>query len=546
MLEPSAEQRPRRAGVHPGATWAWARRLVQAVALIAVVVGPFLGGWQRLDRNRLANWDGLGWDLPDQIMRRLPIGDASMQAYEFNRLLGGGAAVDYLGVPVVDPVGGSLALAWTPSPSIAIMIAWLIPIGLGLLAGRIFCGWFCPFGTISRWLDAGLRHLAPWWPRFALPRKRWVRFVLLVAAIVVGAVGSQTLLYLLLPHALVQQATYGLWLMGGGGAALGALLGLLLVGLAFGPTAYCATVCPTGASLALLGHARVVHLTVVDDARCGKVCDLCDRACWLDLRPSAGDPGPDCDLCTRCTQMCPHDNLAVVVGRRPSPIKRGVHAIHAMHTVLALMLLLGLGAGCGPADPWREDPGLLLETKLEADGTELFISVVDFEGVRDDPDNPLTLKGCKVSLYLARGPRGQPDRFGKLPIRDIYLGPLEARVYDAAGAELAQLHFEQPNRPLSTGRRTIYGADMPQVLSPGARVEVAPIAGWTTQTSVATVPTPNLADGPWRLIGYVVGAFAFFAGLLCLSLAARGLSLAAPGLSLAARAGPDQASTSNT
>lgn len=515
--QPSSTSRPRRDGVHPGATWAWARRLTQALALLALLIAPFLGGWQRLDRNRLASWDGLGWDLPDQIMSRLPIGDASTRAYEVNQMLGGGAAVDYLGVPVVDPVGGSLALAWTGTPTLLILVAWMIPIGLGLLAGRIFCGWFCPFGTISRGIDLTLRHLAPRWPRFELPRRRWLRFVILGLALIVGALGSQTLLYLLLPHALVQQASYGLWLMGGGGAALGALLGLLLVGLVFGPTAYCAMVCPTGASLALLGRARVVHLTVVDDARCGKACDLCDRACWLDLRPSVGDPGPDCDLCARCTAVCPHANLAVVAGKRPSTISRGIHAA-------AFALIATLAGGCTNEEAtqdWRAgQPRLLLETVVQSGEVDAFVSVMEIEGFRNDADDPTVLRGSEITLYLARGPRGEASEHGKLPARDVYLGPLDLRVHDARGEELAPIHFDAPNYPRSVGRRTIYLAAIDDVLAPGARVELAPVPEWTSAPVEATIPAPNLDEGPLRLLAWVLACCACFAGVVSLSIAA--------------------------
>ena len=515
--EPSEIERPRRDGVHPAAGWAWARRLIQLLAFLAILVAPFLGGWQRLDRNRLASWDGLGWDLPDPIMTRLPIGEPSARAYEVNQMLGGGAAIDYLGVPVVDPVGGSLALAWTGTPTLMILVAWMIPIALGLLAGRIFCGWFCPFGTLARGLDIALRHVAPRWPRVELPRRRWLRFVILGAAIVVGALGSQTLLYLLLPHALVQQAGYGLWLMGGGGAALGALVGLLIVGLVFGPTSYCAMVCPTGASLAALGRARVVHLTVVDAQRCGKACDLCDRACWLDLRPSAGAPGPDCDLCARCTMMCPHDNLAVVAGRRPSTIARSIHAA-------ALALIVSAASGCASEEAsadWRAaQPRLLLDTVVDGGGVDVFVSVVEVEGFRNDPDDPTPLRGSEIAVYLARGPRGDADEHGKLPARDVYLGPLDLRIHTADGEALAPVHFEQPNYPRSVGRRTIYLTATDVILSPGARVELAPIPEWTRAPAVATIPAPNLDEGLLPLLAWILAGGACFAGLLALSIAA--------------------------
>ncbi len=52
------------------------RRVLQALSLIAIGLAPLLGGWQRLDRNYLAAWEGRGWDLPAWLLDRLPLGEA--------------------------------------------------------------------------------------------------------------------------------------------------------------------------------------------------------------------------------------------------------------------------------------------------------------------------------------------------------------------------------------------------------------------------------------------------------------------------------------
>lgn len=493
--------------LRPGVTWRYIRRACQLVALVAIVVAPVLGGWQRLDRSRMASWDGHGWDLPAAIMDRLPVGEPSKRAYELNRMLGGGSSVDYLGVPIVDPVAGTLALAGASTlPSVLVVIAWLIPIALGLLLGRVFCGWFCPFGTLARLLDLVLIRVAPSWPRARLPmpERRWVRFVLLVAALLAGALGAQLLLYLLLPHALVQQSVYGLWLMGGGGAAFGALLGLLAVGLVFGPTAYCAVACPTGAALALLGRARRVHLEVIDPARCAKACDMCDRACWIDLQPST-NPGPDCDLCGRCTEVCPHANLGVVVGRPAARLFRALP-----------LVLVGLLVACQD-QIWRERPALLLDTRHTLDDVDVVVAVVDEHGVRPDPDARERLVGCNVAVFVARGARGEADEFGRLSVREVYLGPLEVRVVSRDGTELDRFALAQPNAPVSVGWRTIYQHRVIDRLAPGDAIEVLPIAGWTRASVWAEIPAPNHRREPLRVLGFVLAGFACFGGVVALA-----------------------------
>jgi ferredoxin-type protein NapH len=292
----------------PGSKWKWLRRGCQAAALLAICVGPLLGGWQRLDRAEMALWQDAGWGLIPQIDKRLPLGGAPRRAYQALQLAGGGVAVDYFGLALMDPVAGAvsaLASGW----SWRFALAWSIPVIFALLFGRVFCGWFCPFGWLSRLVARLRERVFPFLPNYALPKRRPLRWLLLLLAAVGGALALEILFYLALPHLLLQQAAYAVWLLAGGGAALGAVLGLLLAGLLFGPTSYCAALCPTGLSLSLLGRRRLVKVGIEQASRCGSKCALCDAGCWLQLKPASGDPGPDCDSCGRCFEGCPSSNL---------------------------------------------------------------------------------------------------------------------------------------------------------------------------------------------------------------------------------------------
>ncbi|MEZ4340439.1 MAG: 4Fe-4S binding protein, partial [Sandaracinaceae bacterium] len=313
----------------PARAHRYLRRATQALAFVAIAVAPFLGGWQRLERNDLSSWSRPDTELPEALRARLPRGDTAGEAHENNRMLGGGVAVDYFGVPTIDPLAGALTLAMGP-PTLKALIALAIPVVLALLFGRLFCGWFCPFGTLSRIL-AWLVELIPWSPRYRVPVRRPLRFAILGLGAVGGLLGADVVLYLALPHLLVQQSVYGAWLLGGGGAALGLLLGLIVAGLILGPTTYCAALCPTGAALRLIGHKRVVHLKLAEPKDCGRTCRRCSLSCWLQLDPASGDPGPDCDLCGRCVPECPKTNLRIGPGR--GELKEGAAVLLALALV---------------------------------------------------------------------------------------------------------------------------------------------------------------------------------------------------------------------
>lgn len=497
-----------------GPLWRTARRLAQAMVFVALLFAPFLGGWQRLDRNDLAAWDGHGWDLPAPLLDRLPAGDAAKAAYDGIVLVGGGSGAEYFGIPAVDPLAGTFALVMDSDPATRTIVAWLVVVVLALVAGRVFCGWLCPFGTLARVVEFLLERLPVQPPRFAIPRRRPLRFVLLIVVVSVGALGLPALLYLSLPHLLVQQAAYGLWLMGGVGAAFGGLVGLVLAGVLFGPTTYCATLCPTGAALSVLGTRRVVRLRLLEPASCGAHCDLCDQACWLSLHPSKGDPGPDCDSCGRCTEVCPHANLGVGM---VSPLKSP--------TALGLCLLAFLAPSrvhaapeAGTNDP--DKPKMVLDAFREVDGVDVAIAIVDMEGITLDADDPTAEHGVEISTYLARGARGDVDRLGREGSRDVYRGPLEVRLMRGK-RRLETLIFESPNHPRSTPNRTVYRRRVVIAVQPGDSIEFGPVDGWLSHPVSIEIPEVRAA-GPWRALGGGVAAVLVFGGLISLALALRG------------------------
>ncbi len=487
----------------PAAKWRWGRRLTQAFALVAVVVAPLLGGWQRLERNDMAAWEGPGWDLPAWLVALLPRGESPTLAHEANRLLGGGSGIEYFSVAVVDPVAGALALT-TMQVSTKVLVAWLLPVGLALVAGRVFCGWLCPFGTLSRTMEGLLRALRWRIPRARVPTRRWLRWCVLALGASLGVAGFEVVLYLALPYVLVQQSAYGLWLLGGAGASLGWLVGLLVAGLFFGPSTYCATVCPTGAALSLLGRRRALRVTIAEPSSCGKSCRNCSRACWLSLDPASGDPGPDCDSCGRCFSVCPHTNLRIgwlrPVGRR------------AAAAAVALAVLVGLPVRSARAELARPQPRLVLDEVRAVRDVHVHIGIEDLTGVRLDADDERQLSGVRLRVMLVRGSRGAEDELGKLDWRGMYDGPI---VIDVDGRVVELM---EPNAPSSTPRRSFYRAHLPIQLTAGARIRIEKVPGWLDEP--VSFRVPHRSPASWRRFVSALAVAVFtFGGALSLALA---------------------------
>lgn len=498
----------RNLGVRPGLSWRIARRVIQALAFFAIAVAPFLGGWQRLERNDLSSWARPETELLPALREHLPRGDSAGAAHDNNHLLGGGVAAEYLDIPAVDPVAGVFTLM-TGAPTGRALIALAIPLFLALLFGRVFCGWFCPFGTLSRVVGWITERMA-WLPRPKIPARRPVRFVILGAGLFAGLLGTHVVLYLALPHLLVQQTVYAAWLLGGGGAALGLLIGLVLAGVVAGPTTYCAALCPTGAALRLLGQKKIVHLQITDPEGCPKKCQRCSLTCWIQLDPASGDPGPDCDLCARCVPQCPKANLRVGLRRRRASLAP------------LLIVLVSLGAtSSAHAEEGRANlqPELTLAAERIVEGVTIAIDVVDQTGVQLIPDSDEHLSGSDISVFLARGERGESDERGLLPTRDAYDGPLTIRI-EHRGRERT-LSFDGPNEPRSTPRRAIYRERVPIRLVPGDVVVIESVDGWFATPQRFEVPSSGVDASAMNVAIFGALGVLIFLGLLWIALSVR-------------------------
>ncbi len=494
--------------------------------LASVIAAPMLGGWQRMDQHHMATWNLDGWDLPAALRAELPEGPPAQRAYELNRLLGGGSAAEWVGVPAIDPLAGAVAVAHSDITSI-LVLAWMIPILLALLAGRIFCGWLCPYGTLARMIEA-VRVSLPWSVRqVRVPVNRPLRYAVALVALGFAFAGSQLVLYLVLPHLVLQQAAYGAWVLGGAGAALGWLCGMVVAGLLFGTTTYCATLCPTGAVLGALGRARRVRLQLAMPSACGARCELCARACWLSLRPDRGDPGPDCDLCARCVSVCPRANLRIGPGRglpreAVATSERGVAAAAALLLVLVVLIPSAWGRTGDRRSAADRRPKLLLERVVVVSGpggdVTAAVAAADLTGLRLDADDARPLSGTQIDVHLARGERGEPDPLGRMPLRESWQGPLEVRLEDREGQVVGTLRYEAPTEPRSTLRQTIYRGRVDRQVQRGDVVVVAPPAGWLLEPLRVQVPRDSPGGDVGALMWSFGGALLLFAALHLLAL----------------------------
>ena len=185
---------------------------------------------------------------------------------------------------------------------------------IGVLLGRLLCGWICPFGFLQ-----DLLYKIPS-PTFALPSwTRWTKYVVLLVMVFAlpFALGEQTSFSFcrFCPASALQVTLPNM--IGGGGlrlsATMTAKLAVLVVVLLLAvcsSRSFCQLLCPIGALLAPLNWVSAWRVAPATQACIS--CHKCDKACPTSVEPSSrilrGVPpsrSADCVACHDCQGVCP-------------------------------------------------------------------------------------------------------------------------------------------------------------------------------------------------------------------------------------------------
>jgi MauM/NapG family ferredoxin protein len=237
----------------------------------------------------------------------------------------------------------------------AMLIGALVALAAAVVAGRAWCGWICPLGTLLDWAPAREAKLHEADPR---PWLRQVKYFLLLLIAVLALFGNLTFLILDPITLLYRAVTTAFWpalaalitaiepvlykippLRGPidafEGAArgtllpvaqpvygLGILLALLLAGIAGLNLArdrfWCRYLCPVGGLLGLVSKVALLRRTVGDVCI---ECHRCARACPTgaidEARRFESDPS-ECTMCLECAPTCSRSSQHFTWHTRPA------------------------------------------------------------------------------------------------------------------------------------------------------------------------------------------------------------------------------------
>lgn len=195
---------------------------------------------------------------------------------------------------------------------------------LAVIAGPLFCGWICPFGTFQEWVGKlGHRIWGKRYNRF-VPDKldsllRYARYIVVGWVLYVTA-KSATLVF------AEYDPFYALFNFWTGEVAFTAFLSLAVVTLLslFIERPFCKYACPYGAVLGLFNLIRVFKLKR-NSTSCIH-CKGCDKICPMNIKVSEMNTvrHHQCISCFECTEesACPVPNtLEFRTGKYPESVK---------------------------------------------------------------------------------------------------------------------------------------------------------------------------------------------------------------------------------
>jgi ferredoxin-type protein NapH len=318
------------------------RRTVQVAVILLVLAVPavsryanYLAAYELNDT--LTRWDGTlqGETLAalDSAFRTLP-GSETERVGQIVRhregvlahaqsLRGGPWSMQIAGLSLSDPLAALESVVARKHISKVVVISVIIPVVLTVLLGRIFCSWICPMGLLLEMTDklrALLRFLEIR-PR-NVPFARSTKYAVLVAGILLAAIGSVPILGYIYPPAIMSREAHDLVFgmfdraeAGQFGLSIAGLtwmsliiVGIALVEVAFSRRWWCRYVCPGGAVYNMLGKARPVRVKLLA-SKCTNCAD-CVVACPMGLNPMKNEMGMECDNCGVCISHCDDDALA--------------------------------------------------------------------------------------------------------------------------------------------------------------------------------------------------------------------------------------------
>lgn len=231
------------------------------------------------------------------------------------------------------PMGALQAVLGNASYRVSLYVFGCIA-AMGVIFGRLICGWMCPFGLFQDLLYR-IKVKAK---KKNLPGHRYLKYLrylillvfpVLLVSLVVDETGSGMPWFCewICPSGMLLGGIPLVTVNSGLRGAIGArfiwkmiiLLAVTVLSVFF-YRPFCKYLCPLGALYGLFNPVSGYRL-VIDKDKCVS-CGTCQKACGMDIRTFETPNSPDCIRCGRCMAACPAGAIESTWHKTGQKIKR--------------------------------------------------------------------------------------------------------------------------------------------------------------------------------------------------------------------------------
>lgn len=183
-------------------------------------------------------------------------------------------------------------------------------VAVGLVAGRGFCGWICPFGSVTEWLGALGNKAFP--NKVKVPPLldkvlRSIKYLILIAVLAGTYVTGRMVFADYDPYPVLFH--FGVWTEISSVAII--VLGATLISSLFIERAWCRYACPLGAIGAILSKISLFKIRRSKD-NCLSCKKCVEDNCPMDVNISNRKTGgAECIMCLRCVDSCKPSSVGV-------------------------------------------------------------------------------------------------------------------------------------------------------------------------------------------------------------------------------------------
>ena len=244
-----------------------------------------------------------------------------LNSFDITILLGTLYSLSIGPLDIIDPAMALQSLILGKYFYLPMMVALLIPVGVAIAMGRVFCSWVCPYNTVLEWIDSLQNRLFPkkWAKSHAHglhgnPDRRWYWGILGLIALLTLVLNFPLFTHLSFPGIISKQIAT-IIRFGEVQVILLLVFVVLTVEVLLFRRFWCKYVCPVGACYGVFKNRKSLEIKYDKDTcicQAGEV-KPCHTACPLHLAPTEEGVYPYCFNCGRCVEACEksHENAGL-------------------------------------------------------------------------------------------------------------------------------------------------------------------------------------------------------------------------------------------